>query len=301
MKKILILPLVCSIAFAEFTGSVGLTVGKTKDVNNFDEDTIYSIDTKPKTIENNGVMPSIELNYNGFFTSFGGKDGDLKAGYTWDEGSSIYLMKDGYGLEQSFYENFFYKVEKFKEDKFVNPYVINQQRSKKKADILSVELGMSEFLEILDLSLSYNDIKIDDQVNADAKQSGTTYDFSSMVFMLPFAGVGLNYGKGDFDGNSNDYTKLGYALALRMMFDDSRNFMIEMSKNKYDFDVANSYFNKIRDEKETSIDITYTQEGIFGNSDMFMEATLMKSKRKSNINFFHQESKGAMINIGYKF
>ncbi len=306
MKKLLILPLLSSMAFAELTGSFGIIGGQMEVIDNFDDHsinhTIYSRDTKPKTFDRYLLLPSMDLDYNGFFAKVETKDGGgFKAGYSWGEDSAIYAMKDGFGIEHNFYENFFYKIEKFNEDKFINPYLINQERGKKESDSLFIETGVKEYLELVDLKLAYYDMSIDDEVNSDVKQSGKQYDLESLVYVLPFVGLGLNYGMGNFDGDSNDYTKLGYKLALRWMFGDSARVMLEMSKNEYDFDVANSYFNKIRDEEENSIFFMYMQEGLLGDSNMFLTTMYFQSETTSNIDFFYKQNKGLMVNIGYKF
>ncbi len=285
------------------TGGMSIDSSFTVDDKN---DRVESINSKPDNFTKTLVFPSLELDYNGVFvkTEFG-KNMGAKAGYTWAEDSSIYALLTGFGFEQQLGEDFYYKVEKTKDDMYSNPYDTVVSRTEEEVDKIEAEVKISKILSVFALKYKFEDLDIDDQVNADAKQSGMEHDLELTAFVIPFSdnifgGIGVNVGSGDFDGDSNDYEKLGYKYMMRMMF-GSAKIMLELRKQSYSYDTANSYFEKIRDEEETSGFLMYMQDDFLGSKDMFLKTMLISSKRTSNIDFFEKSMVGAMVNIGYKF
>ena len=305
----------CIVTFSfceELKGYIGVAAGYYEQQDNFEDHsinhTIYSLDTKPKDFSRYLALPSMDLNYYDFYFKTVFKDDfGVQAGYYFADGSSIFVLQNGFGISQEFEEqSFSYKLKQIKDDMYINPYLTNTNRAKKEATTNVLELKVEDIMDFIEIKYKYENINIDDELNNDAKQSGDKHDFSTMAYVIPFAsigfgGFGLYGGLGNFDGDSNDYTKYGYKYAMQMQIAKKHQFQMELATSKYDFDTQNSYFNQIRDEKETLMKLIYMQESFLDRSDLFLNFIFVKQSLDSNIDFFDKDMKAVLFNIGSSF
>jgi len=311
IKKILItmsLSASLLIAQSELTGSVGLGLGNLDVENNFfvhdDNDKISSINTEAKSINRNFVSPLLNLNYGSF--SLNANAEEQRLSYSWKENNAVYLMSNGLGIEQEFDNKIFYGLDYSVEDMYINPYAINVNRKTDTAKILNLNLGVNELYDFLNIQYMHERLSLDDKVNKTEEQSYYKNQFNFMAKVLDFnensnAHLGLIVGNGVYDGESNDYNKIGLKYEMELNFLNTHQVKLENSYEIYNFDEKNSYFNKERDEKVFAFKLIYNKTKFLNYKNVFLNTVLIKNTRNSNIDFFKSNQELFLVSIGYRF
>ncbi len=311
IKLIFVVVFFSSYGFAsdKLSGYVGGMAGKYIVKDNFEydkeNDTINSLNSA-KEYDKNYVLPIFDLEYKNFFTKTDVEDFDVKLGYSWKENNSVYLMLEGVGIAQEFKDKYFYKLHLKEKKMYLNPYQIKTKRDTKKASIIDFDMGMKNLYDYIDLTYTYNSVKIDDKVNSDTKQTGHENTLDAFFYLFDFneesyGGLGAFIGNSSFDGQSNEYKKAGAKYAMDLTYNYLNKFEFEVAFAKYNFDEKNSYFNKIRDEKELQVVFLYTRYNLFENSKLFGNITAYSNKKESNIDFFDKQEKALFLSMGYIF
>ena len=270
IKKILItisLSASLLIAQSELTGSIGLGLGNSNIENNFfvhdDNDKINSINTEGNSIDKNFVSPLLNLNY-GNFSLYASAE-KQRLSYSWKKNNAVYIKLNGLGIEQEFDNKIFYALDYSVEDMYINPYAINVDRKTDSAKIINFNLGVNELYDFLTIEYMHEKLNIDDKVNKTEEQSYYKNEINVMAKVMDFsensnAHLGVIVGNGVYDGESNDYNKIGLKYEMEVNFLNTHQVKIENSYEIYNFDEKNSYFNKERDEKVFAFKLIYNKK-----------------------------------------
>ena len=226
-KSIFALAICTNILFAqnEVSGFLGFTLGKVSMSDNFystkDNDKISTLNKKAKKINENFIFPLLHVAYGDIYLN-GGVDGQ-NLGYSWTKDNAVYITNKGLGIKQSFENNMFYSLDYKLEDVYVNPYALNIKRKRVKAKLVVLSLGKKEIYNFFDFTYYFTKINIKDEVNKSEKQSGYSNEINTMGTVIQFnknsfVKVGVIVGNGIFDGNSNDYKKVGLKYEMENKF-----------------------------------------------------------------------------------
>ena len=252
-KSIFALVLCTNILFAqnEVSGSLGLSLGKVSIRDNFystkDNDKISTLNKKAKKIDENIIFPLLNLEYGDFYLN--GNINEQSIGYSWTKDNAVYITSKGLGIKQSFENNMFYSLDYKLEDVYINPYSLNIKRKSKNAKLIELSLGKKGIYNFLDLTYHFKKININDEVNKSEKQSGYSNEVNVMATLLQFnqnsfGAMGFILGNGIFDGNSNDYKKVGLKYEMEINFLNTHRIALENIYEVYTYDKKNSYFKK---------------------------------------------------------
>ena len=311
IKKILItisLSASLLIAQSELTGSIGLGLGNSDIENNFfvqdDNDKINSINTEGNSIDKNFVSPLLNLNY-GNFSLYASAE-KQRLSYSWKKNNAVYIKLNGLGIEQEFDNKIFYALDYSVEDMYTNPYAINVDRKTDSAKIINFNLGINELYDFLTIEYMHEKLKIDDKVNKTEEQSYYKNEINVMGKVMDFnensdAHLGFIVGNGVYDGESNDYNKIGLKYEMEVNFLNTHQVKIENSYEIYNFDEKNSYFNKERDEKVFAFKLIYNKTNFLNYKNVFLNTVLIKNTKNSNIDFFKSNQELFLVSIGYRF
>lgn len=311
IKKILItisLSASLLIAQSELTGSIGLGLGNSNIENNFfvhdDNDKINSINTEGNSIDKNFVSPLLNLNY-GNFSLYASAE-KQRLSYSWKKNNAVYIKLNGLGIEQEFDNKIFYALDYSVEDMYINPYAINVDRKTDSAKIINFNLGVNELYDFLTIEYMHEKLKIDDKVNKTEEQSYYKNEINVMAKVMDFsensnAHLGVIVGNGVYDGESNDYNKIGLKYEMEVNFLNTHQVKIENSYEIYNFDEKNSYFNKERDEKVFAFKLIYNKTNFLNYKNVFLNTVLIKNTRNTNIDFFKSNQELFLVSIGYRF
>ena len=280
IKKILItisLSASLLIAQSELTGSIGLGLGNSNIENNFfvhdDNDKINSINTEGNSIDKNFVSPLLNLNY-GNFSLYASAE-KQRLSYSWKKNNAVYIKLNGLGIEQEFDNKIFYALDYSVEDMYINPYAINVDRKTDTAKIINFNLGVNELYDFLTIEYMHEKLNIDDKVNKTEEQSYYKNEINVMAKVMDFsensnAHLGVIVGNGVYDGESNDYNKIGLKYEMEVNFLNTHQVKIENSYEIYNFDEKNSYFNKERDEKVFAFKLIYNKTNFLNYKNVFL-------------------------------
>ena len=311
IKKILItisLSASLLIAQSELTGSIGLGLGNSNIENNFfvhdDNDKINSINTEGNSIDKNFVSPLLNLNY-GNFSLYASAE-KQRLSYSWKKNNAVYIKLNGLGIEQEFDNKIFYALDYSVEDMYINPYAINVDRKTDSAKIINFNLGVNELYDFLTIEYMHEKLNIDDKVNKTEEQSYYKNEINVMAKVMDFsensnAHLGVIVGNGVYDGESNDYNKIGLKYEMEVNFLNTHQVKIENSYEIYNFDEINSYFNKERDEKVFAFKLIYNKTNFLNYKNVFLNTVLIKNTRNTNIDFFKSNQELFLVSIGYRF
>ena len=311
IKKILItisLSASLLIAQSELTGSIGLGLGNSNIENNFfvhdDNDKINSINTEGNSIDKNFVSPLLNLNY-GNFSLYASAE-KQRLSYSWKKNNAVYIKLNGLGIEQEFDNKIFYALDYSVEDMYINPYAINVDRKTDSAKIINFNLGVNELYDFLTIEYMHEKLNIDDKVNKTEEQSYYKNEINVMAKVMDFsensnAHLGVIVGNGVYDGESNDYNKIGLKYDMEVNFLNTHQVKIENSYEIYNFDEKNSYFNKERDEKVFAFKLIYNKTNFLNYKNVFLNTVLIKNTRNTNIDFFKSNQELFLVSIGYRF
>ena len=311
IKKILItisLSASLLIAQSELTGSIGLGLGNSDIENNFfvhdDNDKINSINTEGNSIDKNFVSPLLNLNY-GNFSLYASAE-KQRLSYSWKKNNAVYLKLNGLGIEQEFDNKIFYALDYSVEDMYINPYAINVDRKTDTAKIINFHLGVNELYDFLTIEYMHEKLNIDDKVSKTEEQSYYKNEINVMAKVMDFnensnAHLGVIVGNGVYDGESNDYNKIGLKYEMEVNFLNTHQVKIENSYEIYNFDEKNSYFNKERDEKVFAFKLIYNKTNFLNYKNVFLNTVLIKNTKNSNIDFFKSNQELFLVSIGYRF
>ena len=311
IKKILItisLSASLLIAQSELTGSIGLGLGNSDIENNFfvhdDNDKINSINTEGNSIDKNFVSPLLNLNY-GNFSLYASAE-KQRLSYSWKKNNAVYIKLNGLGIEQEFDNKIFYALDYSVEDMYINPYAINVDRKTDSAKIINFNLGVNELYDFLTIEYMHEKLNIDDKVNKTEEQSYYKNEINVMAKVMDFsensnAHLGVIVGNGVYDGESNDYNKIGLKYEMEVNFLNTHQVKIENSYEIYNFDEKNSYFNKERDEKVFAFKLIYNKTNFLNYKNVFLNTVLIKNTRNTNIDFFKSNQELFLVSIGYRF
>ena len=311
IKKILItisLSASLLIAQSELTGSIGLGLGNSNIENNFfvhdDNDKINSINTEGNSIDKNFVSPLLNLNY-GNFSLYASAE-KQRLSYSWKKNNAVYIKLNGLGIEQEFDNKIFYALDYSVEDMYINPYAINVDRKTDTAKIINFNLGVKELYDFLTIEYMHEKLKIDDKVYKTEEQSYYKNEINVMAKVMDFsensnAHLGVIVGNGVYDGESNDYNKIGLKYEMEVNFLNTHQVKIENSYEIYNFDEKNSYFNKERDEKVFAFKLIYNKTNFLNYKNVFLNTVLIKNTRNTNIDFFKSNQELFLVSIGYRF
>ena len=311
IKKILItisLSASLLIAQSELTGSIGLGLGNSNIENNFfvhdDNDKINSINTEGNSIDKNFVSPLLNLNY-GNFSLYASAE-KQRLSYSWKKNNAVYIKLNGLGIEQEFDNKIFYALDYSVEDMYINPYAINVDRKTDSAKIINFNLGVNELYDFLTIEYMHEKLNIDDKVNKTEEQSYYKNEINVMAKVMDFsensnAHLGVIVGNGVYDGESNDYNKIGLKYEMDVNFLNTHQVKIENSYEIYNFDEKNSYFNKERDEKVFAFKLIYNKTNFLNYKNVFLNTVLIKNTRNTNIDFFKSNQELFLVSIGYRF
>ena len=311
IKKILItisLSASLLIAQSELTGSIGLGLGNSDIENNFfvhdDNDKINSINTEGNSIDKNFVSPLLNLNY-GNFSLYASAE-KQRLSYSWKKNNAVYIKLNGLGIEQEFDNKIFYALDYSVEDMYINPYAINVDRKTDTAKIINFNLGVNELYDFLTIEYMHEKLNIDDKVNKTEEQSYYKNEINVMGKVMDFnensdAHLGFIVGNGVYDGESNDYNKIGLKYEMEVNFLNTHQVKIENSYEIYNFDEKNSYFNKERDEKVFAFKLIYNKTNFLNYKNVFLNTVLIKNTRNTNIDFFKSNQELFLVSIGYRF
>ncbi|NQY23440.1 MAG: DUF2860 family protein [Campylobacteraceae bacterium] len=309
-KSIFALVLCTNILFAqnEVSGSLGLSLGKVSIRDNFystkDNDKISTLNKKAKKIDENIIFPLLNLEYGDFYLN--GNINEQSIGYSWTKDNAVYITSKGLGIKQSFENNMFYSLDYKLEDVYINPYSLNIKRKSKNAKLIELSLGKKGIYNFLDLTYHFKKININDEVNKSEKQSGYSNEVNVMATLLQFnqnsfGAMGFILGNGIFDGNSNDYKKVGLKYEMEINFLNTHRIALENIYEVYTYDKKNSYFNKERDEKVFSLKINYTKSNFLNYKNLVFHTDYISNTRNSNIAFFQSNTDILLISLAYTF
>jgi len=242
-----------------------------------------SIDLINSPTQQDMVIPVFTLQYNGFFIGTGNDSEGI--GYCYDF--------EDFSLEASINSD---KV-------FEDPY-----RSTKSIDLVEMGVVVSKTMyELLDISLGYKNIQVDDKVSvSDTQQSANQLNFNTEAILLTlgqnsFAGLGYHFTYHDSKGKSNSYLKNGISVFTIFELAKDYELVSQVMYAGYKFNEKNSHFSKLRDEDELTFFTNLKVDNIFNSKDFFLQTSLFYNRMDSNINFFDQEYTGGSFSIGYKF
>ncbi len=309
-KSIFTLVICTNILFAqnEVSGSLGFSLGQMSISDNFyntkDNDKISSLNKKGNKIDENIIFPLLNLAYGNF--SLNGNINEQSIAYTWSKDNAVYITSKGLGIKQSFESDIFYSLEYMLEDVYVNPYALNVKRKSVNAKLIELSLGKKEIYSFLDFTYHFKKININDEVNKSEKQSGYSNEINVMATLLQFnqnsfGAMGFILGNGVFDGNSNDYKKVGLKYEMEINFLNTHRIALENIYEVYTFDKKNSYFNTKRDEKVFSLKVNYSKSNFLNYKNLVFNTDYIKNTRNSNIAFFKSNTDIALISLAYTF
>lgn len=282
-KMILLLIILSNAVFAR-ENFIELGTGYISAKDNF----IYIKDKKSVDLVNSPtkqdiIVPIFTLQYNGFFIGAG--DNSEGIGYRHDgDDVSIEVAINSYEV-------------------FENPYIVS-----KRVDATEIGVVISTTMdEMMEFSLGYKNIKVDDNVSkADTQQSANQLNFNMEAILLvlgqnSYAGLGYHFTYYDSKGESNSYLKNG--ISVFTIFELAKDYELfsQVSYVDYKFNKKNSFFLKIRDEKELILATNLRVNNIFNSRDFFLQTGIFYNGINSNINFFDKEYAGGSFSIGYKF
>jgi len=309
-KSIFTLVICTNILFAqnEVSGSLGFSFGQMSISDNFhntkDNDKISSLNKKGNKIDENIIFPLFNLAYGNF--SLNGNVKEQSIAYTWAKDNTVYITSTGLGIKQSFESDIFYSLEYKLEDVYVNPYALNVKRKSVNAKLIELSLGKKEIYNFLDFTYHFKKININDEVNKSEKQSGYSNEINVMATLLQFnqnsfGAMGFILGNGAFDGNSNDYKKVGLKYEMEINFLNTHRIALENIYEVYTYDKKNSYFNTKRDEKVFSLKVNYSKSNFLNYKNLVFNTDYIKNTRNSNIAFFKSNTDIALISLSYTF
>lgn len=216
------------------------------------------------------------------------------------------------GLTQTFTDKSKLDVSIFSEimgEVWKNPYIAGVDRDETDVEDVGFAIDYDRILDTgLNLYYRYNLVDVDKDVIGtmfrNLKRDGVIHTTGlGYMIVLDKSNIiipGVEYSKGNMDGESNSYSgyriKLGYK---RMKKDYILNAFVSTYKN--DYDRRHPIFNKTRDEKGYSAIAILTLLNPFGYEKFFTNFFVGQSYSDSNIDFFDKRTHAGGITMGYNF
>lgn len=234
-------------------------------------------------IKQNIVVPVFSLQYNGFFIGTGENSEGIGYRHNFDD-LSVEIAVNSYEV-------------------FENPYSLSRT-------VDAIDMGVvasTTMYEMVEVSLGYKNIKVDDKVTKEGTQQSANqlnFDVEAILLALgqnSYVGLGYHFTYHDSKGESNSYQKNGVSILSIIELATDYELVSQVMYTDYNFDKKNGFFSKIRDEKGLDFFVELKVDNIFNSKDFYMESAFFYTTVDSNINFFEKEYVGGSLSIGYRF
>ncbi len=190
-----------------------------------------------------------------------------------------------------------------------NPYEENVERSSTNVNYLTAAIKIKK-LANTGLSISYSnttvDVKNDEigDIDSDLKRDGSINSLgATFIIGLDQTSIivpGIDYTKGDFNGDSNSYTKTGVKLSY-LKFSREYLFSFGTSASTSSYDKTHPIYDKTRNDIKLGCYAMLRFLQLFNEKSLHANVIMGSRVEDSNINFFDKKSVFAMATIGYSF
>lgn len=294
-----------------FSGEVRLFAGFGSEKDNMgtsaDLYKISSLDSEGKSESNAIVGPMGQARY-----TFGTQQVFL--GMSQDNiVEGVFALEAGYAFEFDTHSVISLSIAPtiIKGEAWQDPYLINVDRKKTDVSGNAYRILYENILDIgLDADFAFYDRKIDNERSGSSltsdkqllKRDGSGYLFSlstgfpiaESTMLMPSIG----YHQFSADGDAMSFSQYDIGLtAMHMM--DNHAIALNLDYSQTDYDAVNPIFNKTRDDKGLSVNLTYEYREFMGWDNTAFNFIAGYDNSDSNIDFY--DNSGYMIGFGLSY
>ncbi len=190
-----------------------------------------------------------------------------------------------------------------------NPYEQNVNRSSTDVINLTTVIKIKKVVNT-GLSISYLHTSVDvkndviGDLNSDLRRDGNVNSLGiTYIIGLDKTSIlipGIEYDKGDFDGNSNSYDKTGMSFSY-MKFGREYVLRLGVSASSSSYEKSHPVYDKTRNDNDGSCMAMLRFENLFNIESLHTNLIIGSRLSNSNIDFFDIKSSFTVATVGYSF